>query len=377
MYVTMPSSVQRPAAVALAPAPGLAGRAATRVARAGALLGAMGAGSSLFAVSRLVDSWRVTPAAASHSVSLLGRRLSYPAANLAAIVVLALAVLGLAVIAMMIAGAVREVSTDRRLRRSLAARRPRPFGGALLIEDARPRAFCAGLFRPRVYVSTGTVGRLDAAALRAVLEHERHHARRHDPLRLACGRVISGALFFVPGRTELGRRLQALTELSADESAIGAAHDARSALARAMLSFSERSLQDDPSGIDPERVEHLLGGWQSPSWRFPATVCAVALAVVSLLLAIAALASRVASGSATLAPPLLSRQPCVVVLALIPILLGFGFVYLLRAIVETHVGRQTIGQEPRHQGRRDRVAARRQGRDRGRQRPPARDLVQR
>jgi Zn-dependent protease with chaperone function len=377
MYVTLPCPVAPPGTVALVPARRPAALAANRVARAGALLGALATGSSLFVVSRVLESWRVGPIAASHSVSVLGRRLSYPAANLAAIVVLALAVVGLAVIAAMVAGAVREVGADRRLRRSLAAGRPRPVGGALIIDDARPRAFCAGLFRPRVYVSSGAVGLLDASALRAVLEHERHHARRRDPLRLACGRFIIGALLFVPGRKELERRQRALTELSADESAIGAAHDGGPALARAMLSFSERSQEDDPSGIDPERVDHLLGDWHAPSWRFPATLCAAALAVVSLLLAIAALAGRVASGSATLAPPFLSRQPCVVVLALIPILLGSGVIYLLHYIVDNDVGRQTSGPEPRHQDRRGRVAARRRRAIRGRERAPAGDLVQR
>src|SRR5207237_9218309 len=92
---------------------------------------------------------------------------------------------------------------------------------AVVIADEQPRAFCAGLLRPRVYVSSGAVALLDEAALRAVLAHERHHARRWDPLRLAIARVIARALFFVPGLAELVRRQRAIAEVRADERAGG------------------------------------------------------------------------------------------------------------------------------------------------------------
>jgi hypothetical protein len=174
--------------------------------------------------------------------------------------------------------------------------------------------------RPRVYVSTGAVELLDDAALRAVLAHEDHHASRHDPLRLAASRVLAGALFFLPGLGGLVARQQALAELSADESAVGAAPANRSALARAILSFSDCPALAHSTGVDPARVDYLLG--DPPSWRFPALLCVALAAMITLLAAVAMLIGRVASGSATLALPFLSRQPCVVVLAAIPAALG-------------------------------------------------------
>src|SRR5690348_15819526 len=141
-------------------------------------------------------------------------------------------------------------------------------------------------------------------------------ARRRDPLRLAVGRVLSRALFFVPGIGELVRRQQSLAELGADEQAFGAGGENRSALARAMLSFSEETDAGESVGIDPARVDHVLGG--PPNWRFPALLCVGVLAALALIGAVAVLASQVASGSATLAPPFLSNQPCVVMLGLIP-----------------------------------------------------------
>jgi Zn-dependent protease with chaperone function len=293
-----------------------AAAAAGRVWTAGFALSGVGLGLSLFVVGRLLLSWRVTPHAASHHISILGQRLSYPAANFDAIVILVLAGIGLASVAMTVLGAVRELGASRSFRQHLAARAPRPVSGAWVIDDERPQAFCAGLFRPRVYVSSGTVALLDASALNAVLAHEAHHARCRDPLRLAVGRVLAGGLFFVPGIRELVRRQQALAELGADETAINAAPGHRSALARAMLTFADSSESSSPVGIDPRRVDHLLG--EPPSWRFPTLLCLAAAGALVLIGAVALLAGQVAAGSATLAPPFFSRQPCVVVLALLP-----------------------------------------------------------
>ena len=281
---------------------------------------ALGLASAIFVLARLLESWRVTPHAASHQILIFGQRLSYPAANIDAVVIVLLAVLGSVVTARALTGAVREVQASRRFQRLLAQSEPRSLHGALLIADPQPRAFCAGLFRPRVYVSTGAIAILDEAALSAVLAHERHHARRRDPLRLAAGRVLARALFFLPELADLVERQQALAELSADESAVNVAPANRSALARAMLSFSDTPGSSGSSGIDPARVDYLLG--DPPSWRFPVLLCLAAASVLLLLVAVAVLAGRVASGSATLALPFLSHQPCIVVLAAIPAMLG-------------------------------------------------------
>jgi hypothetical protein len=289
-----------------------AAAAAGRVWTAGFALGGLGLGLSLFVVWRLLLSWRVTPHAAAHDVSILGQKLSYPAANLDAVVILVLAAVGLVAVAMTILGSVRELAADRSFRRGLEAT-PRPLNDALVIHDERPLAFCAGLFHPRVYVSSGAVALLDEGALNAVLAHEAHHARCRDPLRLAVGRVLARALFFVPGLHELVRRQQDLAELGADESAINLAPEHRSALARAMLTFAD---SPGPVGIDQRRVDHLLG--EAPSWRFPTLLCCAAAGVIALLGAIIVLASQLAIGSATVAPPFFSVRPCVVVLALIP-----------------------------------------------------------
>ena len=296
-----------------------AATAAARVSGASLLLGGLGLVSAIFVLIRLVESWRVG-SGASHRIEVFGQGFSYPAANVDAVVIVLLAALGSIVTARALGGAMREYRASRRFSRALSCRQPETVRGAVVVPDAQPRAFCAGLLRPRVYVSAGAVALLDEAALNAVLAHERHHARRRDPLRFAAGRVLAHALFFLPEFGLLVERQQALAELSADESAVDGTPANRSALARAMLSFSDAPTSGGGGGIDPARIDYLLG--EPPSWRFPALLCVSAVGVLALLVTVAVLAGRVASGSATLALPFLSRQPCILVLALIPAALG-------------------------------------------------------
>ena len=134
------SSLSRGRAAAIPAEPGLdkpAATAAARVSRASLLLGGLGLASAIFVVARLLESWRVTSHAASHQISIFGQRLSYPAANVDAIVIVLLAAVGLVVTARALTGAVRELQASRRFDRFLSAERPQALHGALLIDDAQ------------------------------------------------------------------------------------------------------------------------------------------------------------------------------------------------------------------------------------------------
>lgn len=52
-----------------------------------------------------------------------------------------------------------------------------------LVESDQLLAWCAGLWRPRIYLSQGLVGALSAAQLNAVIAHEQCHIRRRDNLQ--------------------------------------------------------------------------------------------------------------------------------------------------------------------------------------------------
>ena len=263
--------------------------------------------------------------AAHHVLRIAGLRVAYPRANVAAAVLLPLALLGAVVLARAVRALAREVADTRALRRALpvvgavpaepreAARRAAPreaAPAALVVAGQRPLAFCLGWLRPRVYVSAGAVALLAPDELHAVIAHERQHAAARDPLRLAVARALREALFYLPVLRPLGARRETLTEVVADAAALRASGGDPTAIARALVAFEEGG-----AGLEPERVDHLLG--QHPAWRLPVPALVAGLATLAAGIMALWLSARAASAGATLAFPGLSRQPCVLALALI------------------------------------------------------------
>jgi Zn-dependent protease with chaperone function len=290
-------------------------RAAERMFAVNLALGAFALASALFVLTRLLESWRVGSGHAPDVVSVFGQRLSYPLANGGAIVVAVLAAMGLLILVAAARAAVRELRADRRFRRAMATQARSSLRGARIIDSDRPQAFCAGLVHPQVYLSRGALELLSPAELSAVLAHERHHASRRDPLRLASSRVLAEALFFVPALRGAIARQHSLAEIGADEAAVSSAGGDRAALASAMLSFSEASGADG-TGLAAERIDYLVG--EAPRWRLPLALILVIGFCLAALVTLATLAAETASGSATLGLPFVSSAPCVVMLALIP-----------------------------------------------------------
>jgi Zn-dependent protease with chaperone function len=312
-------------AIAARPAAAAAGRAFAVT----FTLGALSAGSIVFVLTRLLESWQVKSDPGSHVATVLGYRVSYPVANADALAITVLAVLGLLMACAAARAGARELLAARGFARAVGASAPQllPAGDVWVIDHARPQAFCAGLLRPRVYISTGALAALDDAALAAVIAHEHHHAARRDPLRLASTRVLASALFLLPGLRRVLQRQQALVELGADEAAVVGAGGDRAALASAMLSFSE--LDDaDAAGVDPERIDHLLG--ERSGWKFPVGICLLAALALATFVTLVVLLAHAAAGSATLAPPFVSSQPCVAVLAMLPASAALAAIALTR-----------------------------------------------
>ena len=287
-------------------------------ARLYALVLAIGGGGLLAATFALVTGvGRVSiDRAHPNELRLAGLTLSYPYANAPAIALVTLAAIGAVVIAAACSAPVRHLAAHRRFMRHLAGRAPWPGGEVLVFDDAAPQAFCAGLARPRIYLSRGAIGALDADALRAVIAHERHHRDRRDPLRVLLASVLSEALFFLPVMARLRDRFVALLELAADEAAVRDAPGGAGTLAAAMLAFDEASSPAGAVGIAPERVDHLAG--RPPTWRLPRLALALGAVTVAAMLGGVWAAGQHAVVRTTLAVPGLSHQPCVLVLACVP-----------------------------------------------------------
>jgi Zn-dependent protease with chaperone function len=144
----------------------------------------------------------------------------------------------------------RQLTAQRRLRR-LPVRARRTIGGhaVTVVRGERPRAFCAGLLRPRVCVTEAAMTQLSPVELRAVVEHEACHARRRDPLRLFVVQVAADGFGFLAPVRRLAASQAAVADLAADGAAV-AALGSPQPLAAALVRLREPA---------PERVDHLLG----------------------------------------------------------------------------------------------------------------------
>jgi hypothetical protein len=98
-------------------------------------------------------------------------------------------------------------------------------------------AFCGGMLRPKVVVTSELLDALDPAERGAVVAHELSHARSRGPLKLVLGQVVVRSFFWVPVLRDLVDRYLLLTELAADRAAIAATSPA--ALAGALSQVLE------------------------------------------------------------------------------------------------------------------------------------------
>jgi Zn-dependent protease with chaperone function len=156
--------------------------------------------------------------------------------------------------------------------------------GVVCLEGPAAAAFCAGLLRPRVFVTGAMVASLADQELDAVLVHEAEHARRRDPLRRLAGRAAADVLFWLPlVGWWTSRRLED-AELAADRAAIDRV--GRTPLARALRATAVPAgpgVGARFDGAGPARVTQLLGD-RPPPRRPPLAACLVSL--VGLILAV-------------------------------------------------------------------------------------------
>lgn len=130
----------------------------------------------------------------------------------------------------------------------------------VVVEAEAATAYCVGLIKPRVVVSTGLLGLLRGDRLAAVLAHEASHERRRDPLRASLAKSLARGLFFVPILRYLCEATLVEEELVADQQAIASA--GRSNLAAALF-----MLLDQPAPASRRRA----GGPSLPTTAAGAT----------------------------------------------------------------------------------------------------------
>ena len=176
-------------------------------------------------------------------------------------------------------GAAREVAGLPRLPAPdalVAAARRSGVGEVVCLDSQAASAFCAGLLRPRVFVTGGMIASLAAEELAAVLVHEAEHARRRDPLRRLAGRAAADVLFWLPLVGWWSRRRLVDAELAADRAAIDRV--GRRPLARALRATATPAAPIGAGfdGAGLARVAQLLGD-QPPRRRPPLAACLLSL----------------------------------------------------------------------------------------------------
>ena len=172
--------------------------------------------------------------------------------------------------------------------RELAAAASRVGVARLVCLKEDGAAFCAGSFRPTVFISRSLVGQLKQDALDAVLLHEQDHARRREPLRRVGAWAATQALFFVPVVAWWARRGVEAAELRADQAAV--VRLGRAPVAAALLLLgSDSSLAGTAAftGFAQLRVAQLLG---DPLPRHPLPLKTVVLSGIGLYSALAVMA---------------------------------------------------------------------------------------
>ena len=101
-----------------------------------------------------------------------------------------------------------------------------------LARARRPAAFCVGVFRPRVVVTSGLLELLSPEEQAAAVWHEAQHARLREPLRCLLAELVSSAFFWLPSCRDVWERYRLARELDADREAI--TRTSRRALAGAL-----------------------------------------------------------------------------------------------------------------------------------------------
>ncbi len=102
----------------------------------------------------------------------------------------------------------------------LAAMAAADVEGVRCLAEVQPLAFCSGVLKPRIHVTTGLLQVLSGPELEAVLRHEGHHRQRRHPLLRALLIGTGDVMFFLPVVGWLAERILDDAELAADRAAI-------------------------------------------------------------------------------------------------------------------------------------------------------------
>jgi len=158
---------------------------------------------------------------------------------------------------------------------------PDPRLGAVIVPHHEPAAYCLPGRRCRIVLTTGALGALDEAQLRAVLAHERAHLRGRHHLLVTLAGALSVAFPRVPAFRIAAGQVARLAELRADDAASSASHPLAVAGALLNLGAGAPAAALGAAGTaDAARVRRLIDGPAAISRTRAVSVAFSAAAVV-------------------------------------------------------------------------------------------------
>ncbi|MGR3309917.1 MAG: M56 family metallopeptidase [Candidatus Brocadiales bacterium] len=133
--------------------------------------------------------------------------------------------------------------------------------------DSLKHSFTLGMWKPKIYMSTGTYSYLTDEEFLSAILHENYHRKHKDPLRLFVVIVLKELLFFLPISNYLTKVFLDAKEKAADDSAVyesGKPLELASAIVKLVRPTPHAGwrayLANSTSGMDTveERVRRLL-----------------------------------------------------------------------------------------------------------------------
>ena len=184
-------------------------------------------------------------------------------------------------------GPARDGATPRRLPGGVTA---------WVVPSGQVAAWCGGLRRPQVVVTTGLLGLLEPAEQRAVLVHEAAHVRLGHPPILLFGAVIGHSYRWLPPARLAWDRLRRDLEAAADDEAAAVAGTGPllSALAKVALAAAPPTTTGPARAgfADPEDLRYRIRRLQAPPARSARSALALGLAGAVLTGGLAAAACQ-------------------------------------------------------------------------------------
>ncbi len=83
-----------------------------------------------------------------------------------------------------------------------------------------PLAFCLGILKPKIYLSTKLLKIMNSSELEAVILHEKQHLQGNDNLFLVLPTLLKTTFFFLPIFSDIAQRFEVQKEIRADQNAI-------------------------------------------------------------------------------------------------------------------------------------------------------------